>query len=227
MTYDLYIGDRLFSSWSLRGWLMFEKFDLPCRTHLLGLYSGSLAQDLEPLAPARLVPVVRTPEGCVIGESLAIAETLAERHPDKNLWPQDAAQRARTRWLCAEMTAGFLALRSECPMQLRHVNSGFIASDAVRSDLRRIETLWQSAWDMTGSDSDWLFGTYSLADVFFAPVAARIIGYNLEVSEAVHAYCLRAISDPAVVAWRVAGLEVTYDPFPYEIHAPETPWPVP
>ena len=107
MTYDLYIGDRTFSSWSLRGWMMFEKFDLPVRTHLVGLYSGTMAQDLASLAPARLVPVVRASDGLVIGESLAIAETLAERHPHEGLWPEDGAQRARARWLCAEMVAGF------------------------------------------------------------------------------------------------------------------------
>ena len=206
---------------------MFEKFDLPYRTHMLGLYSGTFADDLKPLAPARLVPIVRTPEGSVIGESLAIAETLAERHPDKGFWPESSTQRARARWLCAEMASGFSALRSDCPMQLRHVNSGFIASDAVRKDLSRIETLWHCAWDMTGSAQGWLFGSYSLADVFFAPVAARIIGYDLDVSDQAHAYCLRAISDPTVVAWRTAGLEVTYDPFPYDIHAPVTPWPAP
>lgn len=227
MTYDLYIGDRTFSSWSLRGWLMFEKFDLPVRTHMLGLYSGTLAKDLEPLAPARFVPVVRAADGTVIGESLAIAETLAEHHPEKGLWPKDAAHRARARWLCAEMAAGFSALRSECPMQLRHVNSGFVASDGVRADLTRIETLWQGAWEMAGSDQGWLFGDYSLADVFFAPVAARIIGFNLGASEPAHAYCMRALSDPAIVAWRAAGMKITYDPFPYDVHHPVLPWPVP
>ncbi|MEM9575823.1 MAG: glutathione S-transferase [Pseudomonadota bacterium] len=227
MTYDLYIGDRTFSSWSLRGWLMFEKFGLSVRTHLVGLYSGTMAQDLAHLAPARLVPVVRTPEGTVIGESLAIAETLAERHPEKGLWPKDAAQRARARWLSAEMAAGFSALRTACPMQLCHVNSGFAASDAVRSDLKRVEDLWQSAWDMCGSDKGWLFGDYSLADVFFAPVAARIVGYDLNVSKTARAYCMRVLSDPAVVAWRDAGLELTYDPFPYDVHAPIAPWPIP
>ena len=83
MTYDLFIGDRTFSSWSLRAGLMMAQFDLPHRIHMVGLYSGTMAKDLAPLAPARLVPVLRTPEGDVIGESLAIAETLAERHPEK------------------------------------------------------------------------------------------------------------------------------------------------
>lgn len=227
MTYDLYIGDRMFSSWSLRGWLMLEKFNLPHRTHLLGLYSGTLKQDLAHLAPARLVPVLRTPEGVVVGESLAMAETLAERHPDKPLWPRDAALRARARWLCTEMVASFSALRAECPMQLNHVNRGFHTSAAVQQDLDRIELLWESSWDMAGSRAKWLFGAYSLADVFFAPVAARIIGYNLGVSDQARDYCLRVISDSALIAWREAAQEISYDPFPYDTHAPITEWPIP
>ncbi len=204
---------------------MMEKFNLPFREHLLGLYSGTLAQDLEPLFPARFVPVLRTHDGEVIGESLAMAETLAERHPDKHLWPRDPSHRARARWLCAEMVAGFSDLRGSCPMQLQHVNRGFQATSAVGADVARIETLWQSAWEMAGTQDGWLFGDYSLADVFYAPVAARIIGYDLEVSEAARAYCLRTLKDPSFVAWRKSGLAVTYDPFPYETHEPTSPWP--
>lgn len=226
MTYDIYIGDRLFSSWSLRGWLMLARFNLPYRTHMMGLYSDTFRADMAPLAPARFVPALRTPEGCVIGESMAIAETLAERHPGAGLWPKDPAQRARARWLCAEMAAGFSAVRGDCPMQLAHVNSGFRPSEAVKSDLARAETLWQSAWDMAGSQDAWLFGAYSLADVFYTPLAARIIGYNLDVSPAAHAYCLRLLSDPCVQDWRDEGLKVSYDPFPYEIFGPITPWPI-
>ena len=107
MAYEIYIGDRMFSSWSLRGWLMLEKFSLPHTVHLVGLYSGTMAQEMAHLAPARLVPALRTPEGTVVGESLAIAETLAEQNPDAGLWPADPAQRAAARWLAAEMVAGF------------------------------------------------------------------------------------------------------------------------
>ncbi|WP_299966661.1 glutathione S-transferase [uncultured Roseobacter sp.] len=225
MTYDLFIGDRTFSSWSLRGWLMLEKFGLPYRTRMVGLYSGTMAQDLAPLAPARLVPALRTAEGDVIGESIAMAETLAERHPDAGLWPSDPALRARARWLCAEMTSGFAALRDACPMQLQHVNAGFVPSDAVRSDLDRLEQIWTSARDLAGTQDGWLLGRYSLADVFFAPVAARIIGYALPVSDSARSYCERTIQDPAFRRWRSEGLTQTYEPFPYPVYAPCTDWP--
>lgn len=224
MTYDLYIGDRTFSSWSLRGWLMLEKFGLPFRTHLVGLYAGTLVEDLRMLVPARLVPALRTPEGHVVGETMAMAETLAERHPGKGLWPLDAAQRMRARWMCAEMAAGYSALRSTCPMQLQYVNQGFAAPETVCADLDRITSMWSAAFEMSGSDG-WLFGSYSLADAFYAPVAARIVGYDLKVPDNAAAYCRRVISDPAFRAWRAEGLKQFYDPFPYVTGLPVTPWP--
>ncbi|WP_308434611.1 glutathione S-transferase [Seohaeicola zhoushanensis] len=214
----------MFSSWSLRGWLMFEKFGIPVRTHLVGLYSGTMQADLAPLHPARLVPAVMTPEGTPLGESLAIAETLAERHPEAGHWPNDPAQRATARWLCAEMVAGFRALRNDCPMQLLRVYKDFQPSAEVLDDLARIETLWAHARKLSGSQG-YLFGAYSLADVYYTPVAARIIGYDLPVSAEARAYCLQLLADPAVQAWRNEGLKITYDPEPYRKDLPSQPWP--
>lgn len=225
MTYDLYIGDRLFSSWSLRGWLMLEKFGIPHRSHMIGLYSGTMAEDMADLAPARLVPTLVTPDGIVIGESLAMAETLAERHPDAGLWPNDPAARATARWLCAEMVAGFTALRGQCPMQLAHCFVGFEPSTDTQADLARIEALWAHARHVSDAKSGPLFGTYSLADVFYTPVAARIVGYGLPVSEANLAYCHTLLADPAVQAWRNQALEITYDPFPYALNLETQEWP--
>jgi len=224
MTYDLFIGDRTFSSWSLRGWLMLEKFGLPYRTHDVGLYSGTMATDLAPLAPARLVPTLRLPDRTVVGETVAMAETLHERHPDAGLWPADPAARATARWLVAEMASGFAALRTACPMQLAHVNVGFAPSDAVLEDLSRIEALWTHARAFAGS-GPWLFGDYSLADVFYAPVCARIVGYDLPTSDFGQAYCTATIADPAFQAWRAEGLKTTYDPFPYPMDLPTRVWP--
>jgi glutathione S-transferase len=224
MTYDLFIGDRMYSSWSLRGWLMLEKFSLPHVVHMVGLYSGTMAQDLADLAPARLVPTLRTPEGIVIGESLAIAETLAERHPEAALWPKDAAARATARWLVAEMACGFSALRGDCAMQLSHIWEGFTPSDAVLRDLARIEALFTHARKVSGADDGWLFGDYSLADVFYTPVAARIIGYDLPVSPETRAYCRELLCDPAVLHWQKQAREVTYAPEPYALDLPRRAW---
>ena len=225
MTYDLYIGDRLFSSWSLRGWLLLEKFNLSYNTHLVGLYSGTLAHDLAQLAPAKLVPAIRTPEGDVVGETMAIVETLADRHPDAGHWPRDPGARILARWLCAEMAAGFGALRSECPMQLQFRHVGFEPSQPVLDDLNRIEYLWSLARTRHGASGPWLFGEYSAADAFYAPVAARIVGYGWPVGQDATEYCAQTIFDPAFLAWREKAQEITYDPFPYPQDLSNAPWP--
>ena len=224
MTYELFIGDRTFSSWSLRGWLMLHKFNLPYREHMVGLYGGTMAQDMAALAPARLVPALRTPEGDVVGESIAMAETLAERHPEIAMWPSDPAARIRARWLCAEMVGGFGALRGDCSMQLANVDADFKPSEDVKADLARIETLWAFAREKA-ADGPWLFGSYSLADAFYAPVCARIVGYNLPVSDAAQSYCKTTLTDPAFQLWRAEGLKITYEPFPYPPTGRTGVWP--
>lgn len=227
MTYDLFLGDRSFSSWSMRGWLMLAAFELPVKTHMVGLYNGTMADDLKDLAPARLVPVMRDAEGIVVGDSLAMAETLAERHPEAGLWPDDPAARALARWLCAEMHSGFTALRGDCPMQLEHQWAGFQPSEAVLTDLTRIEELWALARSRHGANGPWLFGAYTLADVFYAPVAARIAGYGLPVSPAAQSYVMAHLNDTRFRQWRAMGRTKTYTPFPYEMPLERRIWPGP
>lgn len=224
MTHDLYIGDRMFSSWSLRGWLMLERFGLPYRAHLVGLYSGTMAEDLAALAPARLVPTLRLADGTVVGESMAMAETLAEHHPEAGLWPTEPAARATARWLCAEMAAGFSTLRNDCPMQLMRRYSGFAPSEALQKDLARLDALWSHARKVSGAPSGPLFGTYSLAEVFYTPVAIRVLGYGLPMSPENIAYCEALAADPAVAEWHRLAHQVAYDPEPYLLDLPSTPW---
>ncbi len=226
MGYDLYIGDRTYSSWSMRGWLMLRAFDIPATVHMAGLYDGTMHEDLAHLAPARLVPVMTTPAGHVVQDTLAMAETLHEENPDAGLWPADAGQRALARGMVAEMHAGFGALRTDCPMNLEHSWSGFEPSDAVRADLARIDRLWSMAMDQSASDA-WLFGAYSLADVFYAPVAARIAGYGLPVSDAAQAYVARHLAHPLFRQWRAMGLTKAYDPKPYRLPLDQADWPGP
>ncbi|WP_417249574.1 glutathione S-transferase [Celeribacter sp.] len=224
MSYKLFIGDKAFSSWSLRGWLLFEKFNIEVDVKMVGLYDGTMAQDLASFAPARLVPTVVTPEGWVVGESSAIAETLAERHPEAGIWPADPEARTYARWLVGEMHAGFSALRSECPMQLLHVYEGFEVSEALKSDLTRLEELLTVAFSKYSSGGPWLFGDYSAADAFYAPVATRIAGYDLPVSERIAAYVRSHLEDDAFRAWRSDGLKVSYDPVPYALDLPTKSW---
>ena len=226
MTYDLFIGDRTFSSWSLRGWLLLEKFGLPYRAHMVGLYSGTMAQDLADLAPARTVPVLRTPEGHILSDTLAIAETLAERHPEAGFWPADPAARALARSITAEMHSSFGALRGECPMMLAHSWTGFAVSAAVRADVARLEALWSLARARHGAEGPWLFGRYSIADAFYAPAATRLATYGIATGPVATAYVSAHLNDPAFRAWRAEGLKVSYDPMPYRQNATPAPWPV-
>ena len=225
MTYQLYIGDRTFSSWSLRGWLMLEKFGLPYQAHMVGLYSGTMKADLANLAPARTVPVMQTAQGHVLSDSLAMAETLVENHPDIALYPKDTAARALARSITAEMHSGFGALRDACPMMLAFVWEGFEPSVDVMKDLQRAEELWTLARTRHGREGSWLFGDYSLADVFYAPVAMRITAYGLPVSAAAQNYVDAHLNDPALRAWRTAAMEEVHEPWPYPLSLQRKPWP--
>jgi glutathione S-transferase len=227
MTYDLYIGNRTYSSWSLRGWLSFVKFGLPVNTHLVGLYSGTMATDLTDLAPARYVPVMRCPDGTVVGDTLAMAETLAEQNPDAGLWPADPAARALARWLVAEMHSGFTALRGACPMNLAFTWDGFEPDQAVLDDLARIQDLWQLARNRHGQSGPWLFGYYSIADVFYAPVAARIAGYDQPVSADAQTYVNTHLTDLDFRQWRALGSTEKLDKDPYDLGLSKRSWPGP
>lgn len=225
MTYDLFYAHPCYSSWSLRAWLIFQHFDLPYTPIEVDIYRGGKARDLAPVAPARTVPVLRTPEGYVIGDSLALAETLVERHPDQTLWPLDGAARALARWITAEMHSGFSALRGACPMVLTHQITDFTPGSDVLGDLGRIEDLWSLARTRHGSTGPWLFGQYTLADAFYAPVAMRIAGYDLPVGAEARAYVQAHLEDPAVVEWRAKGLADPITPPPYTVPGTQGDWP--
>ena len=229
MPYELFIGARTYSSWSLRGWLMFEPFGLPVKTRMIDLYGGNMAQQLAEhgLAPARLLPVMRTPEGHVLGETLAMAEHLAEAHPDAGLWPAAPAARAAARWLVAEMHAGFTALRGACPMQLLGQYKGFEVSDAVTADLARLDQLFAHAETQRSTEGPWIFGDWSLADAFYAPVALRIAGYGLPVSDRLAAYTTAMLAQPSLRRWRALALTEVFERDPYPSDLPRGPWPGP
>ncbi len=228
MTYDLILGDYAYSSWSLRSWLLFEKFDIPRKVHRVSFHNAaSVADQMPEFAPARTVPTLRTPEGAIVSDSLAIAEELASRHPDAGIWPSDPLARATARALCAEMHSGFTSLREDCPMNLRTAYVDSQPSQAVLDNVARIDTLWAHARQMTSTHEPWLFGAYSAADAFFAPVAARIAGYNLPVSSQAHAYVQAHLGDLAFRRWRAMGLVRGETLSRYAKSHPTTNWPGP
>lgn len=206
MGYVLAIGDRAYSSWSLRGWLAFAAFGLEVETVSLPMDDPGFAAGLAAFGPARTVPALRIEGVGVLWDTLAIAETLAERHPGIAFWPREPGARALARALAAEMHAGFAALRRRCPMDLRAAYAGFAPGGEVLADLARIEMLWAVAREGRAEAEPWLFGDYSLADVFFAPVAARIATYRLPVGPEARAYVAAHLAHPAFRAWRAAAL---------------------
>lgn len=225
MTYDLVIGDRAYSSWSLRGWLLFDAFGIPVKTHQVRLYTDELQTILRDYVPGKSAPTMRTPDGAVVPETIAIAEELASRHPQAGIWPADPKARAVARVLVAEMHAGFTALRSYCPMNLRVSYATCEPTEAVLADLARLETLWAWAKDITGGP--WLAGEYSAADAFYAPVAGRIAGYNLPVSAAAMEYVQAHLAHPSFRRWRAMGMIDGADQEFYHRDWPQRPWPGP
>ena len=226
MTYDLVIGDRAYSSWSLRGWLLFDAFGLPVKLHTARLYTDELPTLLKQFHPGKTAPTMRTPDGVVVPETIAIAEELASRHPQAGIWPADPKARAVARVLAAEMHAGFGALRNHCPMNLRVSYTDCAPPEAVLADLARLEVIWDWARDQTGS-TVWLAGDYSAADAFFAPVATRIATYNLPVSERAMDYVQAHLAHPSFRRWRAMGLVDGADQEFYRRPYPTRPWPGP
>ncbi|MFC2970141.1 glutathione S-transferase N-terminal domain-containing protein [Acidimangrovimonas pyrenivorans] len=227
MPIDLALGDRAYSSWSLRGWLLFDAFGIPVRTHFARLYTEAFPALLQDYAPARTVPAMKLDDGTVVADSLAIAEELASRFPEAGIWPAAPRARAVARQLAAEMHSGFTALRGDCAMNLRVSYTESAPSEAVLADLARLEAVW--AWARAESDSGtpWLSGAYSAADAFFAPVAGRLAGYNLPVGEAAAAYVEAHLHHPSFRRWRAMGLVDGPDQPVYAKPYPTRAWPGP
>ena len=218
--YTLLIGDPSYSSWSLRGWLAFSLGNIPVNLRITRFYQPGFAKDLEPFYPAKTVPAVLCSDGSVWTDSLAIIEELATRHPQSGLLPEDPAQRATARSLMAEMHSGFVALRSECPMNTRTAYAEPTVSAAVKEDLARLELLWSHR------KGTWLFDTYSAVDAYFAPVAARIAGYSLPVSEQTQAYVDAHLHSVYLRQFRALGLSFD-EQSTYRRDYREKPWPGP
>ena len=226
MTYELALGDRTYSSWSLRGWLLFEKFNLPVKVHTARMYSDAFTDMLAGFAPARLVPAMKF-DDIVVQDTIAMAETLAEHHPDAGMWPNDPAARALARNLVAEMHSSFNALRTDCVMNLQRHYPDFKPSDAVLKDTARIKHLWALARNTHGSNGPWLFGEYTIADAFYAPVATRFASYNLPRDAVSEAYIQTHLADPAFRRWRAMGIAQNHIQPGYDLDLPEGAWPGP
>ncbi len=203
----LYIGNKNYSSWSMRPWVLLRQAGIPFEEVKLRFdsfdASSRFKAEISRVNPAGKVPVLDD-DGFVVWDTLAIAEYLAERFPDKQLWPQDQQARARARSICAEMHSGFAALRSACPMNIEadlHEAGQLIWRDkpAVRADVARLVSMWREL--LVQYHGPMLFGDFSIADAFYAPVCMRLKSYALPVPAEIAAYVERLRALPGVKAW--------------------------
>jgi glutathione S-transferase len=210
----LIIGNKLYSSWSLRPWLLLKAFDIPFEEIVIPLYREGSRERILEHSPSGKVPCLI--DGVTVWESLAIVEYLAETYPGQAIWPKEKAARAHARSASTEMHAGFQALRQSCPMNL---GKRFVANDrgpAVKSELARIEALWAEARSRFGRGGPFLYGAFSAADAMYAPVVTRLDTYQLEVSAKTREYMDAILKHPAFVAWREAALKEPWDLPHYE-----------
>ena len=203
----LYIGNKNYSSWSMRPWVLLRQAGIDFE-EVMVRFDGfgpeaQFKQLIAPINPVGKVPVL-VHDGLVVWDTLAIAEYVAEQFPEHALWPSERTARARARSLCAEMHSGFAALRSACPMNIEaHLPEvGALAlrdKPGVRADLQRLTTMWSQLLAEHGGPM--LFGRFSVADAYFAPVLMRIRTYGLPVPDDVAAYVERVCALPGVKAW--------------------------
>src|SRR5215217_3542653 len=194
----LLIGNRNYSTWSLRPWLVLRHFELPFEDEVLMLSGEGWRDTLAKRSPTGKVPVLIDGD-LVIPETLAIIEYLADKYPEKDIWPADRADRALARAAASEMHAGFSSLRTHAPMNLRAAHPGKVDLDAVRRDLHRVEQLWGQL--LARSGGPYLFGAFTAADAMFAPLATRLRTYALPASDTASAYIEAIYSLPAFQDW--------------------------
>ena len=210
----LYIGNKNYSSWSMRPWVLLRQAGIPFEEVKVRFDSldadSQFKRTMAAISPTASVPVLVDEEGFAVWDTLAIAEYLAERFADKHLWPRDARARARARSVCAEMHAGFTALRSACTMNIEASlpQAGAIVwrdRPAVRADVQRIVAMWTEL--LAQHQGPMLFGDFSIADAYFAPVCMRLKTYALPVPGPITDYVRRVSALPAVQAWIDDALE--------------------
>lgn len=207
----LYIGNKNYSSWSMRSGVLLTQCGIAHQEEMVRFDSfapgSQFRRTMDAISPVGKVPCLVDGD-LVVWDTLAIAEYLAEKYPDKKLWPADAKARARARSICAEMHSGFAALRSACPMNIEaelHEVGQLIWRDkpAVQKDVARIDAMWTELLQQHGGPL--LFGPFSIADAYYAPVCMRLKTYGLPLSAPAAAYVERVCALPGVQAWMEAA----------------------
>ena len=209
MALKLVIGNKNYSSWSMRPWLALRANNIPFEEVFISLYTGEAdKQRILDFSRAGKVPVL-VDDDVTIWDSLAIIEYLAERFPEKRLWPEDPVQRAHARSISAEMHSGFAALLNECGMNLHRPVGTIELSAEARANIARIQEIWTECHARYGKAGPFLFGAFGAADAMFAPVVHRFRTYAIAVSLDVRRYMDTMMALPAFQEWTGAGLAET------------------
>jgi glutathione S-transferase len=206
--YTLFIGSKNTSSWSLRPWIAMKMAKLPFEEVLIALRRPETRDEIKPHSPSGKVPALKIEEGGrvqTVWESLAICETLAERHPDAGLWPHDPAARAEARSVAAEMHSGFPDVRNALSMDIAARLPTPELSDGAREQIARVVVIWESALTRFGKDGGFLFGSFTIADAFYAPVATRFETYGIALPPAAKAYQQRILALAPMREWEEAA----------------------
>ena len=202
----LVIGNKNYSSWSLRPWLALRASGIAFDEVQLPLFTDEFRRRIAEFSPAGRVPVLV--DGDVrVWESIAILEYAAERWPDRGLWPAASAARAHARVVCAEMHAGFHALRAAMPMNLRSSHPGKGRSPEVDADIARVSDLWRDC--LARSGGPFLFGAFGNADAMYAPVVTRFVTYGVALAPDLQRYSAAVLGLPAMREWHAAGCAET------------------
>jgi glutathione S-transferase len=206
----LVIGNKNYSSWSLRPWLAMRQFDLPFNEIRIPLYTPEATAQIRELCPLGdgKVPILMH-ESRIVWDSLAILEYLTEMFPERSWWSGTAAARAVARSICAEMHSGFLALRQHLPMNCRAHLPGQELTPEVQTDIDRITTLWRECRQTYGERGEFLFGRFTIADAMYAPVVLRFRTYDIEFDPVGQAYANAVLALPALQEWLDAAAAET------------------
>ena len=196
----LIIGNKNYSSWSLRSWLLLKEAGIEFEEERIPLDEGSTREALAAASPACRVPVLIL-DGQTIWDTLAIAETIAERWPDKHLWPADDKARAHARAVSAEMHAGFQALREAMPMNCRAMGRKVSLPNELTADIDRVIEIWADCQQRYASGGRWLFGAFSIADAMYAPVVLRFRTYGINLPDSASSFPERLLESSAIQEW--------------------------
>jgi len=207
--YTLFIGSKNFSSWSLRPWLAMKTAGLPFEEKLIALRTPETKGKIAAHSPSGKVPALRIEDGGTsrtVWDSLAILETLAERHPGAlSWWPKDEAARSHARSISAEMHSGFPDVRNVLPMEIAARKPTPALDNAVQAQIARIVAIWSSALERPSQDGGFLFGPFSIADAMYAPVVTRFETYGIHLPAIAQAYSQRILALPGLREWEAAA----------------------